>query len=114
MKLTEAFWHEVKALLVYAAILGVFYYAVAQKTDALKQDINTTVRVQCLSGNSNKILGQYNDVVRSLIEHAEAVKRAELKSGHSKLAAGNAALASRLKADLIPIVQQDCSKPFLP
>lgn len=114
MSFSDDFRHEIKALLFYLAILGVFLLVVNAKINTFKQEINTTVRVQCLSGNSSTIIGKYNDVVHSLIEHADAVKEAELKTERNKLASENAALSSRLKADLIPIVRQDCSKPFLP
>ena len=114
MQVAKEFWREARTLGVALILLAVFYLLVVSAVNGIKSEINSYVRAQCVAGTTNHTFHQYDDVVRSLIEHAKAVERAELRSGRSKLAAANAALAARLESDLIPIVKQDCSKPLLP
>jgi hypothetical protein len=105
---------EAKYLSIYIAILFVFWLALGTKVDALKGQINTVVRVQCLSGNSAKTLGKYNDFVQTQIDANHAAEKLNLAAGDARKAALNAATAARLEGDKIDVPEQDCSKPLLP
>ena len=105
---------EAKNLAVYVVILIVFLMLLDNKTGGLKNEINTTVRVECLNGQTNMILGKYDDLVNGLVSQQLTAERLNAAKRDTTKAAADAAFASRFKGDLIAITKPNCSKPLLP
>ena len=114
--LSPEFRREAKSLAFIVMLLVFFYFAVTEKANGLKEDVNTGVQAQCLASapSTAEIFRKYDDVVKSLVEHEQVSEKKDLKDHLGPNAANDAALVARLKADRIQIVKQDCSKPFLP
>ena len=113
-RLSDTLKQEAKSLAVYIIVLVVFLMLLDNKIGALKNEINTTVAVECSTGQSDTILAKYNDLVAGLISQQKTAERLNTAKHDTPKAAADAAFASRFKSDQIPIAKPDCSKPLLP
>lgn len=105
---------EVRGMLVYLVILLVMIELIDSKVGSITRAVNAYAYAVCVEKQQTTIRPQYNNFVKTMISQQETAEALNAAKHDTSKVTADAAYAAQLKADLVSIPHEDCSKPVLP